>query len=71
MLALIGWGTSQQTGLSATTVAIAGVALLFAFGVVSWRDVLGERAAWDTLIWFGAIVGSATTLSDSSFIETG
>ena len=69
ILALLGWGTSFYTKLSATTVALGGVGLLFIFGVVGWKDVLQEHAAWDTLIWFGAIVGLSMALSDLGFIK--
>lgn len=69
ILALLGWGTSFYTRLSATTVALGGVGLLFLLGVVDWKDVLHERAAWDTLIWFGAIISLANGLSDLGFIK--
>ena len=69
ILALAGWGTSFYTKLSATTVALGGVGLLFLSGVVGWKDVLREHAAWDTLIWFGAIISLANGLSDLGFIK--
>ncbi|HSR12443.1 MAG TPA: DASS family sodium-coupled anion symporter, partial [Thermodesulfobacteriota bacterium] len=69
ILALAGWATSFYTKLSATTVALGGVSLLFLFGVVGWKDVLKEHAAWDTLIWFGAIISLANGLSDLGFIK--
>jgi DASS family divalent anion:Na+ symporter len=68
LLAMLGWGTGFYTNLSATTVALGGVGILLIFRVVRWKDVLREQAAWDTLIWFGAIVGLATGLSDLGFI---
>ncbi len=69
ILALLGWGTSFYTKLSATTVALGGVSLILLLGVVGWKDVLYERAAWDTLIWFGAIISLANGLSDLGFIK--
>ena len=33
------------------------------FGTMTWDDVLHERTGWDTLIWFGGLVGMATMLS--------
>lgn len=68
-LALIGWGTSLMTGLGATTVGLGLAAYLFATNAVSWKDLLKDHAAWDTVIWFGAIISLATGLSDLGFIK--
>lgn len=69
VLALVGWGTSLLTGLSATTVGLVLAAYLFASRAVNWKDVLGDTAAWDTVIWFGAIISLATGLSDLGFVK--
>lgn len=68
-LALIGWGTSLMTGLGATTVGLGLAAYLFATNAVSWKDLLKDHAAWDTVIWFGAIISLAGGLSDLGFIK--
>lgn len=68
-LALIGWGTSLVTGLGATTVGLGLAAYLFATQAVSWKDLLKDHAAWDTVIWFGAIISLAGGLSDLGFIK--
>jgi DASS family divalent anion:Na+ symporter len=47
----------------ATVVALLGLGLMLLFGTITWDDVLGERTGWDTLIWFGGLVGLATMLS--------
>lgn len=69
VLGLLGWGTSILTKLSSTSVGLGIVALLFIFKVIEWKAVLSDRAAWDTVIWFGAIISLATGLSDLGFIE--
>lgn len=69
LLALAGWGTSLLTGLSATVVGLGLVAYLFASRAVDWKDVLKDTAAWDTVIWFGAIISLATGLTDLGFIK--
>jgi len=69
LLALAGWGTSLPTGLSATTVGLGQVAYLFASRAVDWKDVLKDTAAWDTVIWFGAIISLAGGLTDLGFIK--
>ena len=63
MLALALWMTGSVTHLEATVVALLGLGLMLLFGTLTWDDVLGERTGWDTLIWFGGLVGMATMLS--------
>lgn len=46
-----------------TAAAASGLALLLVSGVLSWDDVLAEKGAWDTVIWFAALVMMATFLN--------
>ncbi len=69
LLALIGWGTSLLTGIDATTVGLGLIAFLFATGAVQWKDVLADKAAWDTVIWFGAIISLAGGLTKFGFVK--
>lgn len=48
--------------LNATTTALTGLAILLIAGVLTWDDVEMERKAWDTLIWFAALVMMASFL---------
>lgn len=43
-------------GIDTTTTAFIGLTILILSGVLSWEDVKGEKAAWDTLIWFAALL---------------
>ena len=63
VLALALWITGSLTKIDATVVALLGLALMVLFGTLTWSDVLAERSGWDTLIWFGGIVGMATMLA--------
>ena len=63
VLALTLWVTGSLTGIDATVVALLGLALMILLGTITWNDVLAERSGWDTLIWFGGIVGMATMLA--------
>lgn len=56
------WATGQWTGINPTAVALAGIATLLVLRVLSWEDVLGERGAWDALVWFGGLVSLASGL---------
>jgi DASS family divalent anion:Na+ symporter len=42
--------------LSATLTALIGLALLLVLQVLTWEDVLKEKGAWDTLIWFATLL---------------
>ncbi|MGB5444608.1 MAG: DASS family sodium-coupled anion symporter [Psychromonas sp.] len=46
-----------------TAVAFLGLSILLISGVLSWEDVLKEKSAWDTVVWFSALVMMATFLS--------
>jgi divalent anion:Na+ symporter, DASS family len=55
-LVLVLWVTGQWNGLSPTTVAYIGLALLLLTRTLDWQDLLKETGAWDALIWFGGLV---------------
>ena len=61
-----------------TTTAFIGLGLLLLTGVLDWEDVLKEKSAWDTIVWFSALVMMATYLNKlgligwfSASLETG
>jgi divalent anion:Na+ symporter, DASS family len=56
---LLLWATGQWTGINATAIAVGGVSALVVLGVLTWDDVIGERGAWDALLWFGGLVSLA------------
>lgn len=49
--------------LDPTVVALLGLFTLLITGTIDWDDVLSEKSAWDTLIWFGALVMLANELN--------
>ena len=53
ILALLGWGTAIITGFNANAIGIALVAYLMVTMALEWKDALAEKAAWDTVVWFG------------------
>ena len=55
--------------LSPTAVALLGLFLIVITGTIDWNDVLAEKSAWDTLIWFGALVMLAAQLNEQGVIE--
>lgn len=66
--ALLLWATSQLTNLDATVVALLAVCIMIFAKVLTWKDVIEEQGAWDTLIWMGALIGLAGALSKLGFI---
>ena len=62
MLLGAGWA------VDATITAFIGLALCLITGVLTWDDVIKEKSAWDTIVWFGALVMMATFLNKLGLI---
>ena len=56
ILLLVLWICGGNFGIEGTTTAFIGLTILLLTGVLSWDDVKGEKSAWDTLIWFAALL---------------
>lgn len=52
----------------AALVALVAISLMVACRVVSWDDILGHRAAWNTLVWFATMINLADGLNKTGFI---
>ncbi|NWJ40058.1 MAG: DASS family sodium-coupled anion symporter [Geothrix sp.] len=64
VLLLVLWIFAKQLGdLNPTTSALAGLAVLLLTGVLNWEDIKAETGAWDTLVWFAALVMMASFLN--------
>lgn len=68
VLLLVLWIFGSQLSVSSTTAAMVGLSLLLLSNVLTWDDVLNERGAWDTLVWFAALVMMATFLNSLGLI---
>lgn len=55
--------------IDATTTTFIGLSLLLISGVLTWDDVLKEKSAWDTIVWFAALVMMATFLNKLGLIS--
>ena len=67
LMALGGWVFSEQLHIDASTVALCVMAAALVINVVSWDDVLKNKGGWNTLIWYGGIIGLSTTLTKAGF----
>lgn len=56
ILLLVLWIFGGNFGIEGTTTAFIGLTILLLSGVLTWDDVKGEKSAWDTLIWFAALL---------------
>jgi len=69
MLAVVaGWITAPWHGLSNTAVALAGVCVILLLRVVSWDELLGDKRAWDSLLWFALLLMMAEQLNEQGVI---
>ena len=66
---LIGfWVLAGPLGVHTTTTALLGLVVLLVTGVLTWEDILTETGAWDTLVWFSALVMMASFLTELGLI---
>ncbi|UCC45848.1 MAG: anion permease [Candidatus Zixiibacteriota bacterium] len=63
VILLILWIFGKQLYVHSAVAALVGLTILLLTGVLTWRDILAERGAWDTLIWLSVLVMMATFLS--------
>ncbi len=54
--------------VDATTVAVVVVALMVVCRVVTWEEVLANKAAWNVLVWFATLITLAEGLNRVGFI---
>lgn len=62
MIAL--WCLGSVVGINATIVALIGVLILVGVNILSWSELMQEKGAWDTLIWFASLITLATFLKE-------
>jgi divalent anion:Na+ symporter, DASS family len=64
VLLLALWILAEPLGIHTTSTALLGLAVLLLTRVLTWEDVLRETGAWDTLVWFAALVMMASSLTE-------
>ncbi|GJP53761.1 hypothetical protein CLOM_g12904 [Closterium sp. NIES-68] len=62
-LAITMWIMGESLGIPSVVTAMSALSLLLLSGVVSWSDCLSERTAWDTLMWFAALIAMSNQLT--------
>jgi len=59
------WMTTALHHINYAVVALLGISVIFLTSVLSWDDIIGERAAWDVFIWYGGLVRMAEALGET------
>ena len=67
LLALGMWIFGGQW-VNATTAALIVVSLMLVLGIVTWDDMLANKQAWNTLVWFATLVALADGLGRTGFV---
>ena len=73
-LSLLGWALPSilamvgiKFKLDATAVALVAMVSCYMFGAIKWEDALQNKGGWNTLIWFGGILGLSGALTKADF----
>ncbi len=54
--------------VDATTVVGVVISLMVITGIVTWDDILSNKAAWNVLVWFATLVAMADGLNKVGFV---
>lgn len=57
------WVLGDTFDINATASAFVGVTVLLVTKVMSWKDMAANSSAWQTLVFFGVLVGMASYLN--------
>jgi DASS family divalent anion:Na+ symporter len=60
---LLLWIFGKKVGIGSATAALMGLCFLLFTSVLTWGELLRIPAAWDTFIWFGALIAMAGGLN--------
>ena len=69
LLALVLWIFGKELKVDATMAAISIVAVVVLTRVISWDDVIGNKPAWNILVWFATLVALASGLNDVGVLK--
>lgn len=69
ILALVLWIFGKQIGVNSTVAAISVLCLLVLTNVISWEDVITNKAAINVFIWFATLVAMAGGLKKVGYLD--
>ena len=62
------WVFGSKLGVGSVAAALNGLTILLVTGVITWKECLAEGPAWDTLVWFAALIAMAGYLNKYGLI---
>ncbi|XRA99301.1 dicarboxylate transporter [Pycnococcus provasolii] len=62
------WVFGGAFGIGGVASALVGMTILMVTGVLTWKECLAEGPAWDTLVWFAALIAMANFLNKFGLI---
>ncbi|WP_409159923.1 DASS family sodium-coupled anion symporter [Pectobacterium sp. B2J-2] len=62
------WVLGSTLKIDATLTALAGLSVLLLSRALSWDDVVGEKEAWHTVVWFAVLMTLAGQLNKMGLI---
>ena len=68
-VALVLWIFGKDLGINATTTAICIVSVMVLTNVITWDDLLSEKAAFNVFIWFSTLVAMADGLKKVGILD--
>ena len=63
------WIFGSAIGVNAVAAALLGLSVLLITNVTTWKECLSNNGAWDTYVWFAALISMATFLNKFGFIS--
>jgi DASS family divalent anion:Na+ symporter len=69
VLLLAAWIGGPALRLDATGAALIGISALLITGVLDWDDIIGDREAWNLVVWFGLLVMMANQLAQRGLVS--
>ena len=67
ILLLVLWVFGNVVHIHATAAAMIGLSFLLLSNILTWEDIKSEKGAWNTLIWFSALLMLAGQLKTLGF----
>lgn len=69
ILSSVGAVKGTMVELNGTTTALFVIIFMLAAKIITWSDFLGNKPAWNVLMWFGTLVALATGLKNVGFLD--
>ncbi len=63
LLLIMLWSMGSVIHISAAVSVLIGISLMLLTNIIKWEDLLALKGAWNTFIWFGALLAMASGLN--------